>query len=181
MRSSSCRVLILVNARPHTLYNKLPLLLTCKRIYFECITRLYRDTSFDFSHGPRNVLTFAKHVPAAHVAQVTRINLNWELYWPINPRNPRRGRDGRVERLWVEVWDAFAAMEGPQWLRVEVELARPYQAPEWKEIEGGLWQGIRKVTRPSYFELVLPWPAAASTDESTLPCTIIRPLPSVQD
>ncbi|RYO85863.1 hypothetical protein DL762_005010 [Monosporascus cannonballus] len=81
---------------------------------------------------------------------------------------------GKFEILWVDIWEALAAMEGLKWLRVELRIAMPHLAPEWTEREWTLWEGIKKVTRPSHFELILPFPAAASTREETLPCTIIR-------
>lgn len=72
-------------------------------------------------------------------------------------------------------------MEGLEWLRVELRLARPLQVSEWTEDEWTLWEGIKKVTRPSHFELVLPFPAAASNQEDILPCTVVRRVMGVDD
>ncbi|RYP54764.1 hypothetical protein DL768_000492 [Monosporascus sp. mg162] len=141
------------------------------KTYFECIYTLYRETCFDFSHAPRCVTVMSERLPATHVAHISQINLNWELYRPLflNVKDP-----GKYEILWVDIWEALAAMEGLKWLKVELRLAQPHQASEWTELEWTLWEGIKKVTHPSHFELILPFPAAASTREETLPCTIIR-------
>lgn len=139
--------------------------------YFECINTLYRETSFDFSHAPRCLAIMLDRRPATHIAQIAQINLKWELYWPLFLKEKNPGKD---EILWVDIWNVLAAMEGLKWLRVELELAQPHQAPEWTEIEWTLWEGIKKVTRPSHFELILPFPAATSTREEALPCTVIR-------
>lgn len=116
-----------------------------------------------------------ERLPAAHIAHISRINLHWELYHPLilTAKHP-----GKYEILWMDIWDTLAAMEGLKWLRVELSLARPHQASEWTELEWSLWEGVKKVTHTSHFELVLPFPAAASTQEETLPCTIIRRLSS---
>ncbi|RYP82409.1 hypothetical protein DL769_001663 [Monosporascus sp. CRB-8-3] len=129
------------------------------------------ETCFDFSHAARCVTVMSQRLPATHVAHISQINLNWELYYPLilNEKDP-----GKYEILWVDIWEALAAMEGLKWLRVELRIAMPHLAPEWTEREWTLWEGIKKVTRPSHFELILPFPAAASTREETLPCTIIR-------
>lgn len=177
-----------VCTQANILCDHLSLILTCKKMYisclmcsrpstnhlisyFECIYILYGETFFDFSHAPRCITVMSERLPATHVARISRINLNWELYHPLylKPKNT-----GKYEILWVDIWDALAAMDGLRWLRVELRLARPHQASEWTEREWTLWEGIRKVTRPSHFELILPFPAAASTLEETLPCTIIR-------
>ncbi|RYP63765.1 hypothetical protein DL771_009126 [Monosporascus sp. 5C6A] len=141
------------------------------KTYFECIHTLYRETCFDFSHGPGCVTVMPERLPATHVARISQMNLSWELYRPLflEEKDP-----GKYEILWEEIWEALAAMEGLKWLKVELRLARPHQAPEWTEREWTLWEGIKKVTHPSHFELILPFPAAASTREETLPCTIIR-------
>lgn len=93
------------------------------------------------------------------------------LYWPIylNAKKPDRG-----SRLWVGTWEALAAMEGLEWLRYMVAISMPHMAPEYSGLEGTLLEHVRKVTAPSHFELILPWPAAEETREETLPCIVIR-------
>lgn len=181
-----------VCGRANILCDHISLLLTCKKMYisclicsrpstnhlisyFECIYAVYRETFFDFSHAPRCLTVMAERLPATHVAHISQINLTWELPWPLFLKAKNTGKR---EILWVDIWDALAAMKGLQWLRVELRLSRPLQAPEWTEREWTLWEGIKKVTRPSHFELILPFPAAASTREETLPCTVIRRVPS---
>ena len=65
-------------------------------------------------------------------------------------------------------------MEGLKWLRVELKLFTPWETETWTDLEWGLLEGVKKVTRPQHFELILPFPAAASTKEETLPCNVIR-------
>lgn len=112
-----------------------------------------------------------KRLPATHIASISQINFNWLLYYPLYLKKKNTGKD---EMLWVDIWEALAAMEGLEWLRVEVRITEPHRALEWTEREWTFWEMIKKVTRPSHFELILPFPAAASTREETLPCTIIR-------
>lgn len=139
--------------------------------YFEYITTLYRETSFDFSHGPGSVAFIPKHLPASHVALISQVNLDWELYHPLRLKAKKPGPQ---EVAWAGIWDGLEAMEGLEWLRVELRLAVPPDAPEWTGLEWTLWEAIRKVTRPSHFKLILPFPAAAETREETLPCKITR-------
>lgn len=73
------------------------------------------------------------------------------------------------------IWKSLSAMEGLEWLRIELKIsAAPWEAAEWTKLEWTLWDDVKKVTRPSFFELILPFPAAASTQEEILPCTVIR-------
>ncbi|KAL3952386.1 hypothetical protein ACCO45_012329, partial [Purpureocillium lilacinum] len=115
----------------------------------------------------------SKRLPAAHLASISRVNLSWILSHPLYFEGLKNGKN---EVLWVATWEALAAMEGLEWLRVEVEIKMfyPREAEEYTEREYTLWELIKKVTRPSHFELILPFPAAESTREETLPCTIIR-------
>ena len=78
------------------------------------------------------------------------------------------------EVVWQRVWVALAAMEGLEWLRVELYLANPFEGVIWTENEWCLWPEVRRVTRPSHWELILPFAANAETREETLPCTITR-------
>lgn len=112
-----------------------------------------------------------KRLPAAHVANVSQVNLNWLLFHPLYLK---KKNTGKVEILWVEVWEALAAMKGLEWLRVELRITQSLWVSEWTRLECTFWELIKKVTRPTHFELILPFPAAASTREEILPCTIIR-------
>lgn len=93
------------------------------------------------------------------------------LYHPMYLKSKKPSKDAA---LWVETWETLAAMEGLNWLRYRLKISMPHLAPEYTEQEWTLWEGVRKVTRPSHFELILHFPAAESTREETLPCTIIR-------
>jgi len=112
-----------------------------------------------------------ERLPATSVSLISKVNLKWDHYQPVWLTKKKLGKR---EILWVGVWKALAAMEGLEWLRVELRLVQPLDASIWTDLEWTLWEGIKKVTSPSHFELILPFPAAASTREETLPCTIIR-------
>lgn len=175
------------------LFGHLWLLLTCKQMYvscplcsrastdhlisyFECISTLYRETLFEFSHAPGLVPVMSERLPAAHINRISRVHLIWELYHPFVFKSKRKRED---ETLWENIWPALAAMEGLQWLTVELTLARTVvDTTYFTELESTMWEPVKKVTRPSHFELILPFPAAPSTREETLPCTIIRRLRS---
>ena len=165
------------------------LLLTCKKMYiscppcsrpstnygtsyFECIYTLYRVTSFDFSQGARSLAITPERLPV-NISLIRKVNLKWEHYdllWL------KERKLGKREKLWIGVWKALATMEGLEWLRVELTITRPWEGPLWTEKEWTLLEGVKAVTRPSHFELILPFPAADSTREETLPCTITRRL-----
>jgi len=171
----------------------LPLLLTCKRMYvscpafsyppsnrlisyFECLPTLYRETLFDFSHSPGSVRWMSKRLPATHVAHISQIHVVWEAYHPFTLTSKKPSED---DIIWVKVWDAMAAMEGLKWLTFELMLARTLvETAEFTKHEWTILEGVRKVTRPTHFVLILPFPAAASTREEMLPCTVIRRLRS---
>ncbi|EEY15057.1 predicted protein [Verticillium alfalfae VaMs.102] len=148
-------------------------LLTCKKIYFEWIYTLYRGTLFDFSQSPRSLPLLYNRLPTTHVACISHVNLTWDLYRTLYLESKNPGKD---EVLWLRIWDALAAMEGLAWLKFALRLNPAAQAweHEWTERESMILSSIKKVTRPSFFEVTLPFPAAASTQEETLPCTIIR-------
>lgn len=67
-------------------------------------------------------------------------------------------------------------MEGLEWLIIELILFDPVEGSIWSENEWRFWPEIKRITSPSHFELILPFPAAASTQEETLLCTITRNL-----
>jgi hypothetical protein len=53
---------------------------------------------FDFSHGSRSLTAMPKRLPATHVAHISQVNLNWELYHPLR----LKAKDpGRKEILWA--------------------------------------------------------------------------------
>ena len=165
------------------------LLLTCKKMYisrlicsrpsanhlvsyFECLHPLYRKTFFDFSHSPPTLPLMPKRLPATHLALISQVNLKWEIFAPLMLDSRKLNKE---EILWVGMWKALAAMEGLEWLSVELRIvAAAWEAEEWTKREWTLWEGVKAVTRSSHFELILPFPAAASTREETLPCTVIR-------
>ena len=139
--------------------------------YFECLHTLYRETFFDFSHSTLSLTLTQKRLPPTHLALISRVNLTWTLYHPLNLKATKPGKDAV---RWVGIWKALAAMEGLEWLRVELQTTRPWNNWRWTELEWTLWDDVKQVTRPTHFELILPFPAATSTREETLPCTIIR-------
>lgn len=141
--------------------------------YFECIRTLYGKTLFDFSQGVHALTIIPKRLPPASLALVTHVNLKWLVYHPIYLNKGEKKLSSEAV-LWVEIWKALAAMKGLEWLRVELRFFNPWETEAWTDLEWSLWDGVKKVTRPPHFELILPFPAAASTQEETLPCTIIR-------
>lgn len=168
--------------------NHISLLLTCKKAYisrliclslrlkyinsyFECIHTLYRETYFDFSKGLRCTTIITKQLPVSNLALISRVNLKLGFSFPLRLKVKK---PGKWEILWMDIWEALSALKGLQWLRFELSIFHWHLAHEWTELEWTLWQDARKVTSPSYFELILPFPAAASTREDTLPCTAIR-------
>lgn len=112
-----------------------------------------------------------KRLPAHHVALISQVNIPYMLYHPLYFKSKRPSRD---VVLWVETWETLAVMEGLEWLRYALMISIPLAAPEYTEQEWTLWEGVKKVTRPSHFELILPFPAAESMREETLLCTVIR-------
>ncbi|KAK2601890.1 hypothetical protein QQS21_004577 [Conoideocrella luteorostrata] len=164
-----------IEHRDAALCDHISLLLTCKRIYFDCFPLLYRETYFDFSHNPSALTAMCRRLPASHVASISKVHLVHDINRPLYLD---RKDHGEIEMEWVNIWDTLASMKGLQWLRVVV-TSPEYNARELTEREWTLWEGIRKVAQPAHFELVLPFPAAASTREETLPCTIIRQVPTL--
>ena len=134
---------------------------------------LYRNTLFDFSHGVHALTILPTRLPLANLALISHVNLEWVVYHPIYLDKEEK-KLSKEATLWVGIWKALAAMEGLQWLRVELKFFNPWETEAWTDLEWSLWEGVKKVTRPPHFELILPFPAAASTQEETLPCTIIR-------
>ena len=139
--------------------------------YFECLHILYRETFFDFSHSALSLALAPKRLPPTHLALISRANFTWTIFHPLDLKATKLSKDAV---LWVGIWKALAVMEGLEWLRVEIDTNRPWNNQRWTELEWTLWDDVKQVTRPSHFELILPFSAAASTREETLPCTIIR-------
>jgi hypothetical protein len=116
-------------------------------------------------------------LPRTHLALITQVNFKWHALTPLNLETKRPGRE---EKIWTSLWEALAVMERLKWLRVELMPVSPIDWPLWGEREQSLCNVVRKVTRPDFFELVLPWPAAADAPEQTLPCTLVRKVPAYQ-
>lgn len=126
---------------------------------------------FDFSSAPGSLIYIPERLPAHHVAHIAHVSISYLLYHPLYLHSEKPSRDAVY---WVKIWETLAAMEGLGWLRFALTISMPHQAPEYTEQEWTLWEYVRKVTRPSHFELILPFPAAESTREETLPCNVIR-------
>ncbi|OAA53067.1 hypothetical protein ISF_09021 [Cordyceps fumosorosea ARSEF 2679] len=154
----------------------LSLLYTCRRIYSECIDLLYRRTVFDFSRSPRALTRMPGWLPAAHRARIAHVSVGLQFFRPLYLKAKKN--TGQREKLWVDVWRALAALEGLEWLHFEMSLGfnYPVLVAEWKGLEASILALVRPVTRPSHFELILPFPADAATEDATLPCTITRRL-----
>ncbi|KAH6690665.1 hypothetical protein F5X68DRAFT_260061 [Plectosphaerella plurivora] len=155
--------------------NHITLLLTCKRMYFDFIHILYEHTAFDFSHGPATAGVMLKRLPATHLALITQVHIKWLARSPLDLDLRRPGRD---EKIWIDLWEALAAMKRLKWLRVELMPVVPMDGPVWVKREHTMCSVLRKVTSPEFFELVLPWPAGADAREETLPCSIVRKVPA---
>ena len=62
------------------------------------------------------------------------------------------------------VWGILAAMEGLDYLRVELVI-NPVDALHWTMAEEQILKPLRKVTRPRSFELILPFPRNPNINE----------------
>lgn len=131
-----------------------------------------KKTMFNFTSAPGSLVYIPKRLPAHLVALIAHVDISYMLYFPLYLHSVKPSKDAV---FWVKLWETLAAMEGLEWLRFALRISVPQQAPEYTEQEWTMWEGVRKGTRPSHFELILPVPAAEeSTQEETLLCTVIR-------
>lgn len=109
------------------------------------------------------------------MARIAHVSIGLQFFRPLylKKKNTRQR-----EKLWVDVWKALAALDGLEWLWCEMSLGFNYPVfvAEWRGLEASILAPVRTVTRPTRFELILPFPADTATEVDTLPCTITRRL-----
>ncbi|KAL2202649.1 hypothetical protein CC79DRAFT_1164578 [Sarocladium strictum] len=153
-------------------HNRLNLLLTCRRIYFECAPLLYRTTLFDFD-TLYTASNLRKRIPACHFANISKVNVNVCAL----ARDFYKPADGSFNSghkyQWALLWETLAAMDNLRWLRFELLLYNYEQTVDtWTAKLDRLLMPVKLVTRPAHFELILPFGIGKWAQE--LPCQVTR-------
>lgn len=97
------------------------LLQTCRQIYDESIALLYSTNTF-IIHDFASMTTFAKTVPACHLKEIRRLEVNYSPVTSIPYDHPRTKQyDLPKGPDWADFWDLVASMEGLRTLHVHLE------------------------------------------------------------
>ncbi|KAK0385782.1 hypothetical protein NLU13_6959 [Sarocladium strictum] len=153
--------------------DRLNLLLTCKRIYFECAPLLYETTMFDFSSTLYTISNFRKLIPAHHFACISQVSILILATWKTLAAPADKENENGQTRQWPLIWETLAAMTNLRWLRFEVRLVSydSYVGVWVKNMDEAL-RPVKMVTKPSHFELILPFDVGDWARE--LPCQVVR-------
>ncbi|KAL2202590.1 hypothetical protein CC79DRAFT_1337282 [Sarocladium strictum] len=153
--------------------DRIKLLLTCKRVYFEAVFCLYDGTLFDLSCGHYTISDFRKKIPVWHFATIRKVSISFAE----NARSPTsptgKGAKFKETMQWPIIWQSLAAMESLRWLRFEVLLINWTGGEKhWKYQRDHVLGPMMLVTQTSYFELILPFEVDDWAER--LPCHVIR-------
>jgi hypothetical protein len=106
------------------------------------------------------LLRLPKLIPQAQLHCIKGLGFAWE-YRSLPPI----GQDLPSQR-WKAAWAILAAMEGLEYLRVELVVINPADHIQWTTTEKQLLMPVRQVTRPKCIELILPFPGNPNLEES---------------
>ena len=151
-------------------YNTIPNLDTS---YRETINMLYARNKFKIWE-PYNVIWLPRLIPSERLNAIRSLQLSWDLKNPFMLSQHRKHDPIPEDIEYHLVWDTIASMEGLR--ELYVQLITPYGNENlWADIEAGILEPVKAVTRPKVFELILPFPS--KEEESLfeeLPCQIRR-------
>ncbi|KAF2007273.1 hypothetical protein P154DRAFT_558567 [Amniculicola lignicola CBS 123094] len=150
----------------------MPLLLTCRALYFESTRALYTKNTFDFSNQWAHLRTLQWHIPLISLTHITSLTMKCHGV-PLPSR-----RDQFLD--WKLAWEAIALLKGLKYLRVEL-VAQPTKTGDREaeakamEAEEELLKPVRSVSAVRDFEIAVPWPEREGGGRvEGLRCRIVR-------
>ncbi|KAH3951442.1 hypothetical protein HBI56_083570 [Parastagonospora nodorum] len=165
-RDCNCRVLVGGKDSGRLEGASVSLLRTCRRVYSEAVSHLYRPHTFSLLHIT-HLLYLPTRLPQQRMNSIRTLRLRWAIRaMPYLCRGPSRCVAYREDTLnWERGWSIIASMKGLRDLYVVITDPSPQGIWErnWVELEEQLLRPVTDVTRPSKFELMLPF-ASCSTD-----------------
>lgn len=110
---------------PTTLSNSTPALLrTCRSIYTEARTTLYKASTFDVD-DLYTFIAFTQSLPSHALASITRLTIQWTPIW-----TPLSGQDHKhsiyahthSDTLWLQFWARVASLPSLREVRLSIDL-----------------------------------------------------------
>ncbi|KAF1849454.1 uncharacterized protein K460DRAFT_365334 [Cucurbitaria berberidis CBS 394.84] len=134
------------------------MLRVCRRMYSEAVPHLYRPHIFSILHLT-HLLYLPSRVPSQRLDSIRTLRLRWHIR--ALPYLRRGGRLAYREDTanWERGWAIIAGMQGLRDLYVVLVDSSPQDLWErnWLELEEQLLTPVKKVTKPTWFELMLPY------------------------
>ena len=138
----------------------------CINRYSEAITHLYRPHTFSLLHLT-HLLYLPTRLPQQRLNTIRTLRLRWAIRaLPYLRRGPTHRLAYREDtQNWERGWSIIAGMTGLRDLYVVLIDPSPQDMWErnWLELEEQLLAPVKEVTRPKWFELLLPF-ASCKTD-----------------
>ncbi|KAF2865441.1 hypothetical protein BDV95DRAFT_507112 [Massariosphaeria phaeospora] len=136
----------------------LALLKTCRRVYSEAIAHLYTPHTFSLLHLT-HLLYLPSRLPAPRLNTIRTLRLRWTLRaLPYLRRQPSdRLAYPEDTANWARAWAILAGMQNLRTLYVVLIDPRDTWQSAWLSLEETLLEPVKSVTRPAWFELVLPY------------------------
>jgi hypothetical protein len=128
--------------------------------YSEAVSHLYRPHTFSLLHLT-HLLHLPTRIPSQRLNTIRTLRLRWAIralpYLRRGPTNSIAYREDTAN--WERAWAIIASMQGLRDLFVVLVDPSPHDMWErnWLELEGQLLQSVKGVTRPTFFELMLPY------------------------
>lgn len=122
------------------------------------------------------MLSFIHKVPSYNLAHIARVSVSIPLpSWTPKYEN-LHGKERRESRKWSGLWESLATLQGLKWLRVEMMIPHKYPFVEhWTDDLDLVLEPVKMVTRPDYFELLVPFDIGERG--GGLPCKVVRSEP----
>lgn len=157
-RECDCRVLVGGRESERLSSACARMLRVCRRMYSEAVPHLYRPHHFSLLHIT-HLLYLPKRLPQPRLNTIRTLRLRWAIralpYF-------RRGsslayRDDT--KNWERAWAILASMQGLRDLYVVLVDPSPQKMWErsWLVLEEQLLAPVKDVTKPRWFELMLPY------------------------
>jgi hypothetical protein len=132
--------------------NLLPLLQTCRTIYSETISMLYRDNVFDINHVD-TLLYLRQSVLPDRLGQIRTLNLIWDFKWPL-----RICSAPYDVATWREACRVLAGCTGLQELSIFLSGGDLMPGLDKKERWQPLLEPLMLIKAARSFFVFLPWP-----------------------
>jgi len=156
-------------AQPTRPANLLPLLQTCRLVYAEAVSMLYRDNIFDIDHVD-TLLYMTRCILPRRLHQITRLNYSCDFSQPVYPDSPRY-------KTWCEACNVLSSLSRLQELTIHLTgmfdvTSEYYESKSWVP----LLDGLKQVKATRRYDVYIPWSeeeCSRAAAENDFPFTLV--------